>query len=80
MADIKELNAAELENVSGGKLTPEAQAWFDRNRDVLADRLRPKGVLGGIAWAGLMDENPNVLDLQKVKEALSMLIDISDLK
>ena len=47
---LQELTPEELEQVSGGVLTPEAEDWINRNYDAIVDRTpaNMKGLIGSV--------------------------------
>ena len=75
-----EMNDFELENVVGGVLTEEAQAWVNTNKDTIMKRARQAG-LGTLANYALsyVQSCSETIDLATVKSTISQYIDINDL-
>jgi len=66
MADNRKLNEEELKNISGGKLTDEAQGWYDRN----IDGLRAQSAFG-LMGLGYLFESETSYTLEDLKAALT---------
>ena len=80
MSDTNKLNDSELENVSGGVLTPEAEDWINRNRDEIISRA--PAMLRGLADFALniVATNSTVYDVAALKAELKKYgVDADDL-
>ena len=74
-----ELNDSELDQVIGGVLTPEAEAWVSRNRSEVIKRAGALGSLANLALNFVRNDSA-VYDVPALKAAIkSYGIDVSDL-